>query len=67
MSWVETDKYEAAHGRKPRGRQEWRFVFTSAAGVLTEFAPGERLYSDAKRWALARARQLSAFKIESAV
>jgi len=33
MSWynrVETDKYEAAHGHKPRGRGEWRFVFTSA-------------------------------------
>lgn len=60
---VGTNGYVFAHGHAPRGRGYWAFEFTThdyMKGVPpkreTVFAPGERLYSDAKAWAIDYAR-----------
>ena len=67
-------QYEFAHGRRPRGEGNWGFEFVACAVSLDgdgpstrlEFAPGCILYSAAKKWARARARELGAYKIRVA-
>ncbi len=65
--------YRAIHGRKPRGRGNWGFIFVGCVAGLdggpsqvTEFAPGCILYSDAKRWARKRALELGAGNVQTA-
>ena len=55
--------YASAHGRAPRGRGHWAFIFGRDGEV--EFAPsgsgefaGGLLYSEAKKWAQSRAKEL---------
>lgn len=68
----DTNEYELTHGRKPRGEGSWAFQFffthnvvvmgTNGRDVL-EFAPGLLTYSAAKRWAIARAKELGACRV----
>jgi len=67
---IETNQYEFAHGKKPRGMGYWAFVFSVPASIaggasrLTEFAPSTMSYAEAKKWAQARARDLKAARVE---
>lgn len=58
---INTTRYQFTHGRRPHGEGCWAFLFQvgSALESSCEFAPGNRLYSSAKVWAQARARELS--------
>jgi hypothetical protein len=56
---IATHVYVWTHGHAPRGRGYWAFEMTThdyMKGVPPKrevvFAPGERLYSDAKAWAM---------------
>lgn len=64
-----TDAFEWAHGKRPSGRGSWAFSFyrngslyRSPEGETTFFAP-PGLYSEAKRWARAKAREIGATDI----
>jgi hypothetical protein len=70
-------KFRFAHGKAPRGRGGWAFRFrvngswavvdgAEDLGDLGEcfFAPGQRTFAEAKRWARARASQLGADLVE---
>lgn len=47
---VQTDYYEFAHGKKPKGRGYWAFEFREAGGWSEPFfVSGNKLYSEAKR------------------
>ena len=60
MITISTTDYEFAHGKKPRGKGYWGFKF-SGVGIFvrTEFAVGELSFSEARRWALARAKAIN--------
>lgn len=74
---VSTSAFEFAHGRAPRGRGGWAFEFVRAGARLENpeaahhggdlafawWAPGSLLFSEARRWAVARARELGATEV----
>ena len=48
--YISTEKFEASHGKKPRGRGLWAFIF--GWSDTPEFpASGEMTYSEAVKWA----------------
>lgn len=61
-----TRRYEASHGKKPRGRGLWAFRFfvpdPYESREVVEFAPSNLMYSDAKKWAYSRACELGSAK-----
>lgn len=63
---VSTSNYEFTHGRKPRGEGYWAFQFYTGGKDTIEWAPTfhmERTYSAAKKWAIARAKELGADRV----
>lgn len=60
---VSTALYEVTHGRKPRGEGSWAFEFFMIGSDIIEFAPGFISYSAAKRWAIARAKELGCLRV----
>lgn len=65
---ISTTNYEFTHGRKPRGEGCWAFQFFKAFGLCggsdtIEFAPAEMTYAKAKRWAIARAKEIGADRV----
>lgn len=68
---IETRQFEFAHGKKHRGIGHWAFRFTllefvgsSLPSDIVEFAPGTVSYSEATKWARARAKELHASRVE---
>lgn len=55
---ISTSNYQFAHGKKPSGRGGWAFEFKINGQWQVEFAPGQMLYTDAKKWAVERAKEL---------
>lgn len=56
--------YVRAHGRNPRGVGHWGFHFTADAGEATEFAEPNLTFTQARLWAVRRARRYGAHTIE---
>lgn len=56
-----TTTFQFSHGHMPRGRGSWAFDFKTGNGP--EFAPGCLLYTEAKRWATQRARELGVDRV----
>ena len=52
----ETRKFEASHGRQPRGRGNWAFEFTYCDGAQVVFF-SNNLYSRAKADAIRQSRE----------
>lgn len=64
---VNTTYYEFVHGRKPRGRGAWAFELRRRGVVETIlWVPGLTLYSDAKRQAVKKARELNCSEVRPA-
>jgi hypothetical protein len=55
---VSTTNYEFTWGRKPRGRGHWAFQFFSDIEIGLFWAPCEMTYSEAKRWAIKRCKEV---------
>ena len=53
---VKTNRYQRAHGRKPRGFGQWAFYFDDMGGEPI-FVPKAMSYSDAVKWAKAEAKK----------
>jgi hypothetical protein len=59
-----TSQYEFSHGSLPRGRGLWAFGFLiTGNGAVELFAPANLLYSEAKQWARAKAKELNACEV----
>ena len=64
----DTSEYEIAHGSKPKGFGRWAFEFANDDGWLLAsngekeivWAPNSMKFSEAKRWATKKARELNA-------
>jgi len=55
--YFETIEFTRSHGITPRGEGCWAFRF-GHFNYDVEFAPGTMLYSAAKKWAAARAKEV---------
>jgi hypothetical protein len=56
---VSTCQFIFSHGHYPRGRGSWAFFFGSGPRDLQSkpiFCPGQRTYSEARKWAVSQAR-----------
>ena len=54
-----TIEFEFAHGRRPRGYGHWAFELRAIGGLLLgKIQAPVGNYSEAKRWAVAQARQV---------
>ena len=53
---VETNRYERAHGKKPRGFGQWAFYFDDMGGEPI-WVPKAMSYSDAVKWAKGEAKK----------
>lgn len=53
---VRTNRYQRAHGKKPRGFGQWAFYFDDIGGDPI-FAPKAMNYSDAVKWAKGEAKK----------
>lgn len=64
---INTSNYQLAWGRKPSGQGHWAFQFYTSPESKwrdqLEFAPDMMKYSEAKAWALKRAKELAAWKV----
>jgi hypothetical protein len=67
---VSTRDFEDTHGRLPRGDYRWAFTFGSLDGCSieearerTEWAP-KGWFSESKKWAVARAKELGVTHVE---
>lgn len=63
---VSDTDYRMNHGAKPRGRGSWAFVMHLTGGRPSEvwFAPPDLLFTEAKREALACAKERKAAWVE---
>ena len=68
---IETMKFQASHGRKPKGRGGWAFLVMDASlgyraePVDTIWVPGYNTLGDAKVWIKAHVRATMAEAVES--
>ena len=70
---ISTSNYELTHGRKPRGEGYWAFQFYKGGKDTIEFFEeaanytgdcwGHQTYSKAKKWAIARAKEIGADRV----
>lgn len=60
---VNTNEYLMAHGRDPKGRGHWAFIF-DRKHAEPWFAFGEMTYGEAKKLALAEAKRRGARFVE---
>lgn len=56
---ISTSKFEASHGKKPRGTGSWAFIRTASHGWDEEifFAPSNLTYTEACKWCRDRLRR----------
>jgi len=64
MITIETEFYEMAHGKLPRGTGCWAFEFKVGGTWVTEFAPGTMTLAKAKAWARGYAALIGAFRVQ---
>lgn len=62
---VNTNEYELTHGKAPRGTGYWAFLFyrMGMGLIVIEFAPGSQTYGAARKWAVAKAKELGADRV----
>lgn len=62
---INTNEYEFTHGKAPRGEGYWAFQFyrMGVGLIVTEFAPGGQTYGAAKKWAIAKAKEIEADRV----
>jgi hypothetical protein len=53
-----TTKYQFSHMKLPRGRGSWAFFFSKAEGAEPFFAPPFMTYTEAKKVAAVKAKEL---------
>lgn len=65
---IATTKYEASHGRKPKGYGSWGFVVmddSCGRAVETFFTPMAMTLTEARKWATNHVREKWAAEVET--